>query len=50
MIDTENSGYDPDRTEAALMLMVRGLISAVGERALEAQLATSKGGGRKRRS
>jgi AcrR family transcriptional regulator len=50
MIDTGNSGYDPDRTEAALMLMVRGLVSAVGERALETQLATSKGGGRKRRS
>jgi TetR/AcrR family transcriptional regulator len=50
MIDTEKAEYDPDRVEAALQLMVRGLVNAAGERALEAQLAASKSGGRKRRS
>ncbi|MDB5394800.1 MAG: hypothetical protein JWM91_2306 [Rhodospirillales bacterium] len=49
MIDTEKSEYDPERMEAALQLMVRGLVNAAGERALESQLAASNSHVRKRR-
>jgi hypothetical protein len=49
MIDIEKDEYDPNRVEAALHLMVRGLMTEAGERALAQHVAEGNAGTRKRR-
>jgi len=49
MIDTEKDEYDPDRVEAALHLMVRGLMTEAGQRALAQHQAEASAGTRKKR-